>query len=865
MAQSIGTAVSLPSELQQQQQQQQQHGRSMRRRQLYNNIIRGFEHLLQRGSGCSEQQGYTDIDGRGAGYVVWMPRREQYQEHRKVWDGAGEQGLEGEGGNPLVLYGGGYDGLFKGGLEQVLGSCDSLSPPLRWIRIPLEILPPPMPRSSTAATPRIINRPTTTSFPRPALGKAEHHTTRSSASNLIRSPGASAGRQGEEKQEDGSRGVTAAPEGSRKVNRAAPNRGKRGREAEEPDANTSGKCKQPQKRGGVVGTAGTARFEQRCEEKGGRVGSGKRGARPSDEAATERGVRAVKNARLQRQREVLDLWWLTDPPAPKVSAEALRLRVATETVEILQMDTDDAPDVVCTIEASVCQGRPYLPGRLQRYPNVTTSSGPYRAVYSYRVPVSVSPPSQDERSPGAPAGSTGSMLSSPSPTACSSWRGDWGAGDDGSTARAGWVSVTDVKPSHWYNVRHRFSWRDGVPRDGLEGLEEVVTATRHVHTQAFFPPLTPPPRPYAVLGCSRQHPWPRQQPQSESRRPSKDHCGGRGGHEGLGFHLRLRWGVATRGPARPENRLCFSQEGSPQQEKTEYILQASVLEIPSSDGTKKAKVSSRINGGLAAPNPSLRSTWGKNLLSAGEHRGPQHGGGLNPESSRLIATWSPGGSVGGPSTTDANSNSSIEGELSDEPRWGPWTTISKTGKTRETVELPQAMESPSTRGAAEVPLGLRYRVGVRRRDRTQRAMFGEVLEVPRALLRRLYSIQDISVTRQPLPAPPRVQKAGRGPSVSRVGRERQDEGGALELDEAKSFLEAFEMAADGDSFPMRAAWELQNEFWQQNEIEVEYKTSLEIEARLTAEAESIQRTLGFPISVRFITGVIREVDATTGG
>ncbi|CAN0433941.1 unnamed protein product, partial [Ectocarpus sp. 12 AP-2014] len=169
---------------------------------------------------------------------------------------------------------GGYDGLFKGGLEQALGSCDCLSPPLRWIRIPLEILPPPMPRSSTAATPRIINRPTTTSLPRPVLGKAEHNTTRSSTSNLIRSPGASAGRQGEAKQEDGSRGVPAAPEGTRKVNRATPNRGKRGREVEEPDANTSGKCKLPQKRGGGGGTAGTARFEQRCEEKGGRVGTG---------------------------------------------------------------------------------------------------------------------------------------------------------------------------------------------------------------------------------------------------------------------------------------------------------------------------------------------------------------------------------------------------------------------------------------------------------------------------------------------------------------------------------------------------------------------------------------------------------------
>lgn len=96
--------------------------------------------------------------------------------------------------------------------------------------------------------------------------------------------------------------------------------------------------------------------------------------------------------------------------------------------------------------------------------------------------------------------------------------------------------------------------------------------------------------------------------------------------------------------------------------------------------------------------------------------------------------------------------------------------------------------------------------------------------MPRALLRRLYNIQDISVTRQPLPTPPTVKKTGRGPPVSRVGREREDEGGALERDEALSFLEAFEMAVDGDSFPMRVAWELQNEYWQQKEIEVMMST-----------------------------------------
>ena len=34
------------------------------------------------------------------------------------------------------------------------------------------------------------------------------------------------------------------------------------------------------------------------------------------------------------------------------------------------------------------------------------------------------------------------------------------------------VSVIDVKPSHWYNVRHRFCWRVGGD-SSLEGVEEV--------------------------------------------------------------------------------------------------------------------------------------------------------------------------------------------------------------------------------------------------------------------------------------------------------------------------------------------------------------------------------------------------------
>ncbi len=86
-----------------------------RRRRLYELIIAGFEHLL------SQQQGHACIDGRGAGYVVWVPRREQYQE---VWGGGmrrEEEGEEEDGSRPLVLYGGGYDGLFQVGTAATNG------------------------------------------------------------------------------------------------------------------------------------------------------------------------------------------------------------------------------------------------------------------------------------------------------------------------------------------------------------------------------------------------------------------------------------------------------------------------------------------------------------------------------------------------------------------------------------------------------------------------------------------------------------------------------------------------------------------------------------------------------------------------
>ena len=103
MEYSIGTALSGSGEIPQQQLQDA----SPRRRRLYELIINGFEHLLS-------QQGYTRIDVRGSGYVVWIPRREQYgkQHQRRIRDVEAE-GEQGEDGSPLVLYGGGYDGLFS--------------------------------------------------------------------------------------------------------------------------------------------------------------------------------------------------------------------------------------------------------------------------------------------------------------------------------------------------------------------------------------------------------------------------------------------------------------------------------------------------------------------------------------------------------------------------------------------------------------------------------------------------------------------------------------------------------------------------------------------------------------------------------
>lgn len=106
----------------------------------------------------------------------------------------------------------------------------------------------------------------------------------------------------------------------------------------------------------------------------------------------------------------------------------------------------------------------------------------------------------------------------------------------------------------------------------------------------------------------------------------------------------------------------------------------------------------------------------------------------------------------------------------------------------------------------------------------------EVLEVPGALLRRLYEIEEMAA-RRPLPTATSSSKTavlttGRKSSAQKLGRDRIDEKGLLERDEAVNFLKAFAMSEDGDSFPTRLAWELQSEFWPQEDAQVMFPFGL---------------------------------------
>lgn len=110
-------------------------------------IISGFDSLLRRSRSISHSsgalQGRAAIDRRGAGYVVWVPRREQLRQEqqggvREGKEGVWDEGVDGEeeeeekedeggGCTPVVLYGGGHGGLFtvriKRGRSSVRDYC----------------------------------------------------------------------------------------------------------------------------------------------------------------------------------------------------------------------------------------------------------------------------------------------------------------------------------------------------------------------------------------------------------------------------------------------------------------------------------------------------------------------------------------------------------------------------------------------------------------------------------------------------------------------------------------------------------------------------------------------------------------------
>ncbi|CAM9288777.1 unnamed protein product, partial [Laminaria digitata] len=777
---------------------------SKRRRRLGEVIISGFDSLLRRSSTSSSSsssgasQCRPAIDGRGAGYVVWVPRREQLQEEGEgqgeeegVWDGEEEE----EGGcTPVVLYGGGHGGLFTGGLEQALNGFDCLSPPLRWVRLPLELLPPPAPAPNP--TRRSTGAPLDADTSAPSRSAYQRSRGRNFAENSAGGSGAAKNR---------GRGTSSNDSSSA---RAISERGARG----DPAVTNPGEAAL---RGGKGVSMGSV-------EGGDFVAGEEDGGKSKTPRAQEAGAGRNMGGRV-RQREVVDLWWLTDPPSPSVSADTFRLRVATEVVRLLPTDAGAAPDVVCTIEArrgGPTKWRPYAAGRLQRYPNVVTSAEPYRAVCSYRGGVSrdgslfssmiSSPPT---------AGGFPQQTPAFSPSSSSSVRGGGGKQRDGAKAGAkggakvvGEVSVMDVKPSHWYNVRHRFSWRaiDG----GLEDVEEVVTATRHVHTHAYTPPVTPPSRPRATLVCSGKR------RRRRRRRRREGGGGGGGGGGGLVFHLRVRWGGGAGVTGRNEGRLFFARGGTPQE--NEYLLQESTFELLPSSGATHGLRTAGGNGDTAREKKARPFSLSPSGLSATGGGGGGGGGGRGDgdnssvDRSNETALVGQTNSSGGTTTTTSSHFYGGSDEGYSEGRWGEWTTICKTRRAAETVQLPRTFD----RGGV-LPLGLRYRVGARRREEGGRAAFSEVLEVPNVLLHRLYHIEELSSAAQNAPPnPDSKRRAARTAPPATPGSEWGARRDGLGREEAMNFVEAFSLSGDRDDFPARVAWELQNKLWRQRHREV---------------------------------------------
>lgn len=188
-------------------------------------------------------------------------------------------------------------------------------------------------------------------------------------------------------------------------------------------------------------------------------------------------------------------------------------------------------------------------------------------------------------------------------------------------------------------------------------------------------------------------------------------------------------------------------------QETEYILQESTWEPRSGSigvtaNVKKARVgASASSDAVDSPTDgssrnNLRSTGTRtpNPGAAARHNAPWssgdaggHGAGAaaaaavdegdDPFSDRLAGAGSK------PERSD--------GECHGESVWGAWRTVCRTRKTWETVELPHASPSPPPppppwssspsslpySDGGSVPVGLRYRVGARRRRGPQKAVF----------------------------------------------------------------------------------------------------------------------------------------------
>lgn len=171
----------------------------------------------------------------------------------------------------------------KGGLEQALDFCDCLSPPLRWVRIPLELLPPPArspPRSSST---------------RQASARASGRSLESAENAPCPLPGP------KKKKKYGFVGVTPEPDGGWDPARKRPGAagGRHGREG----------CPEGGRTGGAGARNAGLSGDGGCGWEG--VAEDSYDPRREDVVAGRGAVGEGNAGRRIREREMMDLWWLT--------------------------------------------------------------------------------------------------------------------------------------------------------------------------------------------------------------------------------------------------------------------------------------------------------------------------------------------------------------------------------------------------------------------------------------------------------------------------------------------------------------------------------------------------------------------------